>query len=127
MNNRQTSISLVPYDPFKRVPTLSFQDGKITFLPGRGATELATVETQFPPGARLEYRIEKGDMYLKGDHSLGLNRALWVIHPDGTRKLMARDFTLYIHLRKAARNLERVEIPFTVVSFYQAPDGHEVE
>ena len=68
-----------------------------------------------------------GDLYFSGDHSLHLSSALWVIRPDGIRELLAQGYTLYIHPRAAARNLERAGIPFKVVSFYQEPNGHEAE
>jgi len=68
-----------------------------------------------------------GDLYFTGDHSLHLNSSLWVIRPDGSRELLAQGFTIYIHRRAAARNLERAGIPFKVVSFYQEPNGNVVE
>jgi len=120
-------VSLGPYDPFKRVPSLSFQDGKVTFIPGRGSSEFATTQTQFPPGSRIERRSEMGDLYFTGDHSLHLASSLWVIRPDGSKELLAQGFTVYVHRRAAARNLERAGIPFKIVNFYREPNGHIVE
>ena len=120
-------VSLGPYDPFKRVPSLSFQDGKVTCIPGRGSSEFATIQTQFPPGSRIERRSEMGDLYVTGDHSLHLASSLWVIRSDGSKELLAQGFTVYVHRRVAARNLERAGIPFKIVNFYRDPNGHIVE
>jgi hypothetical protein len=106
---------------------LSFQDGEVTFIPGRGSPEFVKVQSQFPSGARLEYRMEMGDLYVTGDHSLHTSSSLWVIRPDRTRELLAHGYTLYIHRRAAAKNLERAGIPFKIVSFYKEPNGNEVE
>jgi hypothetical protein len=127
MSSRPLSVPLGPYDPFKRVPSVSFQDGKVTFAPGRGSPEFAKVQTEFPTGARLEYRQEKGDLYFAGDHSLHLGSSLWVVRPDGSRESLAQGYSLYIHRRVAARNLEFAGVPFKVVSYYQLPNGHVVE
>jgi hypothetical protein len=127
VNTRPTNVLLGPHDPFHLVPTLSLQDGKITFVPGNGAHDLATTQAEFPSGSRLEYRIEKSDMYFEGDHSQSIDRSLWVKHADGSRRLLARGFTLYIHLDKAAKNLQSVGIPFRVLSFYKDRNGQEIE
>jgi len=127
MPRRPTSVPLGPYDPFKLVPSVLFQDGKVTFTPGQGNPEFAKVQTEFPIGARLEYRQEKGDLYFAGDHSLHISSSLWVVRPDGGRESLAQGYSLYIHRRAAARNLERAGVPFKIVSFYQEPNGHVVE
>jgi len=104
------------------------RDGKIKFLPGPGTQgTFDAKEAAFPSGARLEYRVEKGDMYFEGDHSQSLGRTLWVITPDGTRKLLADGFVLYISLTVAARNLRKRGIPFRAVNFYEGKDGVENE
>ena len=127
MTSRPTPIPLGPYDPFRRVPSVSFQDGKVTFTPGRSSAEFAKVQTEFPSGARLEYRQEKGDLYVAGDHGLHLSSSLWVVRPDGSRESLAQGYTLYVHRSAAARNLERAGVPFKVVSFYRESNGHVVE
>jgi len=127
MNSPPVVVPLGPFDPFKRVPSLSFQDGKVTFIPGRGSSEFATTQTQFPAGSRIERRSEMGDLYVTGDHSLHLASSLWVIRPDGSKELLAQGFTVYVHRRVAARNLEHAGIPFKIVNFYREPNGHIVE
>jgi hypothetical protein len=129
MGSSQSSrIALGRYDPWRRTPSLEIQDGKMKFLPGRGTQgQVETTEAAFPPGARVEYRIQKGDMYFKGDHSQALERTLWVIEPEGSRKLLAKGFNLYVHLNAASRNLERHGIPFRIVGFYEGTNGEPVE
>jgi hypothetical protein len=97
------------------------------FLPGEGTYgQFEKTTAAFPSGSRLEYRIQ-GDMYFDGDHSQTLGRALWVIEPDGSRKLLASGFVLYVSLPVAARNLEKCGIPFRVVRFYERKNGEQVE
>jgi hypothetical protein len=84
-------------------------------------------EVAFPPRARLEYRVQKGDMYFDGDHSQSLERSVWVITPDGSENLLARGFILYVSLTVAARNLRKHGISFRAVSFYEGEDGKTVE
>jgi hypothetical protein len=50
-----------------------------------------------------------------------------VIRPDGSRESLAQGYSLYIHRRTAARNLERAGVSFKVVSIYKEPNGHVVE
>jgi len=121
-------ISLGRSDPFRRTPSVQVQNGRVRFLPGPGTQgEFDVKEAAFPAGARLEYRVQKGDMYFDGDHSQALGRTLWVIEPDGSRNLLATGFILYIDLTIAARNLEKRGIPFRAVSFYEGNDGQAVE
>lgn len=120
-------ISLGRWDPYRRPPSVSFGNGKIKFLPGPGAQEFAAKEAAFPAGARLEYRVQMGDMYFDGDHSQSLGRTLWVVEPNGNRTLLADGFVLYINLTVAARNLKKREIPFRAVRFYEGKDKQIVE
>lgn len=121
-------ISLGRWDPYRRTPSVSLRNGKIKFLPGPGAQgEFDVKEAAFPSGARLEYRVQKGDMYFDGDHSQSLGRTLWVIEPDGSRNLLAEGLVLYISLTVAAKNLRKRGIPFRAVSFYEGKDGQVVE
>jgi hypothetical protein len=121
-------ISLGRWDPYRRTPSVSVRNGRIKFLPGSGTQgEFDLKEAAFPAGARLEYRVEKGDMFFDGDHSQSLGRALWVIEPDGSRSLLATGFVLYMSLTVAERNLEKHGIPFRAVSFYKGKDGQIVE
>jgi hypothetical protein len=121
-------ISLGRWDPAERTPSLSLRNGTIKFIPGRGTQgEFDVRETAFPSGARLEYRVQKGDMYFDGDHSQSLGRTLWVIAPDGSKNLLASGFILYMSLAVAARNLKKHRIPFRAVSFYEGKDGQVVE
>jgi hypothetical protein len=122
------AISLGRWDPFRRTPSVSLRNGRIKFLPGSGTKhEFDAREVAFPAGARLEYRVQKGDMYFDGDHSQALGRTLWVIEPDGSRNLLASGFILYVDLTVAARNLEKCGIRFRAVSFYERKDGQAVE
>src|SRR5271168_1291918 len=90
-------ISLGRWDPYRRTPSVSVRSGRIKFLPGPGTQgQFDLKETAFPAGARLEYRVEKGDMLFDGDHSQSLGRSLWVIEPDGSRVLLATGFVLYM-------------------------------
>jgi hypothetical protein len=128
MVNSQSRITLGRYDPYRRTPSLEIQGDKIKFLPGQGTQgEFETTAADFPPGSRVEYRIQKGDMFFEGDHSQALGRTLWVIEPNGSRKLLASGFVLYVSLTVAARNLEKRGIPFRVVSFYEGANGEIVE
>ena len=121
-------ISLGRWDPYRRTPSVSVRNGRIKFLPGPGTQgEFVSKDVAFPAGARLEYRVQKGDMYFDGDHSQALGRTLWVIEPDGSRSLLANGFILYIDLTVAARNLGKRGIPFRAVSFYEGKDGEAVE
>jgi hypothetical protein len=121
-------ISLGRWDPYHRTPSLSLRNGTIKFIPGKGTQgEFDVREAAFPSGARLEYRVQKGDMYFDGDHSQSLGRTLWVIAPDGSRNLLASGFILYMNLRVAARNLAKGGIPFRAVSFYEGKDGQVLE
>ncbi len=121
-------ISLGRWDPYRRTPSVSVQNGKIKFIPGPGTQgEFDVKEASFAAGATLEYRVEKGDMYFDGDHSQSLGRTLWVIEPDGSRTLLATGFVLYMNLAVAVRNLKKNGIPFRAVSFYKGKDGQIVE
>ena len=121
-------ISLGRWDPYRRTPSVSLRNGRIKFLPGPGTQgEFDVKEVAFPTGARLEYRVQKGDMYFDGDHSQALGRTLWVIEPDGSRNLLANGFILYMDLTVAARNLEKRGIRFRAVSFYEGKNGQAVE
>ena len=121
-------ISLGRWDPYRRTPSVSLRNGKIKFLPGPGTQgEFVAKEAAFPAGARLEYRVKKGDMYFDGDHSQSLGRTLWVIAPNGSRTLLADGFVLYISLTGAARNLKKRGIPFRAISFYEGNDRQVVE
>lgn len=124
----QAPISLGRWDLYRRTPSVSVRNGRIKFLPGPGTQGQFNVkEAAFPPGATLEYRVEKGDMFFDGDHSQSLGRTLWVIEPDGSRSLLATGFVLYMSLTVAAGNLEKHGIPFRAVSFYKGKDGQIVE
>jgi hypothetical protein len=121
-------ISLGRWDPYRRTPSVSLRNGRLKFLPGPGSQgQFDVKEVAFPDGARLEYRVQKGDMYFDGDHSQALGRTLWVIEPDGSRNLLASGFVLYMDLTVAARNLEKRGIVFRAVSFYEGKDGQAVE
>ena len=121
-------ISLGRWDPYRRAPSVSLRNGRIKFLPGPGTQgEFDVKEVAFPTGARLEYRVQKGDMYFDADHSQALERTLWVVEPDGSRNLLANGFILYMDLTVAARNLEKRGIPFRAVSFYEGKNGQAVE
>jgi hypothetical protein len=128
MVNSQSRITLGRYDPFRRTPSLEIQDGKIKFVPGQWTQgQFETTLAAFPPGARVEYRVQKGDMYFEGDHSQPLESTLWVIEPIGSKKLLASGFILYVDLTVAARNLEKRGISFRAVGFYEGTNGEEVE
>jgi hypothetical protein len=122
-----------PYAPiclgrWRQSPSLSLRTGKIRFIPGPGThSEFDIREAAFPPGARLEYRVQKGDMYFDGDHSQSLGRTLWVLAPDGSKHLLASGFILYMSLAAAARNLKKRGIPFRAVSYYESKDGQVFE
>jgi hypothetical protein len=121
-------ISLGRWDPYRRTPSVSVQNGRLKFLPGPGTQgQFDVKDVAFPAGARLEYRVQKGDMYFERDHSQALGRTLWVIGPDGSRNLLASGFVLYMDLAVAARNLEKRGIVFRAVSFYEGSDGQAVE
>ena len=121
-------ISLGRWDPYRRTPSVSLRNGRLKFLPGPGSQgQFDAKEVAFPDGARLEYRVQKGDMYFDGDHSQALGRTLWVIEPDGSTNLLASGFVLYMDLTVAARNLEKRGIVFRAVSFYEGKDGEAVE
>jgi hypothetical protein len=121
-------ISLGRSDPFQRTPSLSLRNGRIKFIPGPGTQGQFDVrEAAFPAGARLEYRVQKGDMYFDGDRSQSLARTLWVIAPDGSKDLLASGFILYLSLTAAARNLKKHGIPFRAVSSYENKDGEVME
>jgi len=128
VNLQSPRIPLGRYDPLRRTPSLEIKDGQISFLPGQGAQDQFQITmATFPPGSRVEYRVQRGDMYFEGDHSQALTRTLWVIEPNGSRKLMASGFVIYINLLVAARNLEKAGIPFRAVSFYEGAHGKPVE
>jgi hypothetical protein len=121
-------ISLGRWDPYRRTPSLWLENGTVKFIPGKGTQgEFEAREAAFASGARLEYRVQKGDMYFDGDHSLSLGRTLWVIAPDGSKNLLASGLILYISLPVAVRNLNKRGIPFRAVSFYESKDGQVVE
>ena len=121
-------ISLGRWDPFHRTPSLSFRNGRIEFIPGKGTYgEFDKREAAFPVGSTLEYRVQKGDMYFDGDHGLSLGRTLWLVAPDGSRTLLASGFVLYMSLPIATRNLRERGIPFRAISFYEGKDGQVVE
>src|SRR6266568_5334546 len=102
-------------DAFNRVPFIEFHDGNITFQPGQSMRDTFTAaKAAFPPGARLEYRIETGDMYIDGDRGQALGRSLWVIKPDGTRELLVRGFNIYVDFELANLHLKSAGIPFQV-------------
>ena len=128
VNSQSPRIALGRYDPLRRTPCLEILDGEIKFLPGQGTKDqFETTAATFSPGSRVEYRVERGDKYFAGDHGQVLARTLWVIEPNGSRKLMASGFVIYINLLVAARNLEKVGIPFRAVSFYEGANGKLVE
>ena len=121
-------ISLGRWDPYRRTPSVSLRNGRLKFLPGPGTQgQFEVKEVAFPDGARLEYRVQKGDMYFDRDHSQALERTLWVVEPDGNKNLLASGFVLYMDLKVAARNLEKKGIVFRAVSFYEGKDGQAVE
>lgn len=121
-------IPLGRWDPYRRTPSLSLRNGTIRFVPGKGTQGVFEVrEAAFPSGARLEYRVQKGDMYFDGDHSQSLGRTLWVIAPEGSKNLLVSGFVLYMSLPVAARNLNKRGIPFRAVSFYESKNGRVVE
>jgi hypothetical protein len=121
-------ISLGKWDPYQRTPSLSLRNRTIKFMPGKGTQgEFEVKEVAFPSGARLEYRVQKGDMYFDGDHSQSLGRTLWVVAPDGSKVLLASGFVLYMSLPVALRNLNKHRIPFRAVSFYEGKDGQVIE
>ena len=125
---RPLRIALGRWDPYLRVPSLELRDGKIKFLPGKGAlNQFQTVEADFPSGSRIEYRVQKGDMFFEDDHAQSLERTLSAVEPNGSRKALASGLILYVGLGVAARNLQKIGIPFRAVSFYIGKDGHEVE
>lgn len=127
-DSADTPISLGRWDPYRRTPSLSLRNGRIKFLPGPGSLgQFDVKEAAFPAGARLEYLIQKGDMYFDGDHSQSLGATLWVIEPNGGKSLLASGFVLYMSLTVAARNLKKHEIPFRAVSYYTKKDGQVVE
>src|ERR1700722_20052983 len=122
------TILLGRRDPYRRTPSVWLGDGMIKFLPGPGTQgELLVKKAAFPSGARLEYRVQRGDMYFDGDHSQPLGRTLWVIDPDGSRSLLAPVLVLYMSWAVAARNLQKRGIPFRAVSFYEGKDAQVVE
>jgi hypothetical protein len=128
MVSSQSRIALGRYDPWRRTPSLEIQDGTLKFLPGRGAEDqFEATAAAFPPGSRIEYRIQKGDMYFEGDRSQTLARTLWVVTPDGTRKRLASGSVLYVSLAVASRNLGNLGIPFRVVSVCEGANGDKVE
>ena len=115
-------ISLGRWDPYRRTPSVSLRNGRLKFLPGPGTQgQFEVKEVAFPDGARLEYRVQKGDMYFDRDHSQA------VVEPDGNKNLLASGFVLYMDLKVAARNLEKKGIVFRAVSFYEGKDGQAVE
>lgn len=121
-------ISLGRWAPYRRSPSVLLRNGRLKFLPGPGTQgQFDVKEVAFPHGARLEYRVQNGDMYFDGDHSQVLGRTLWVIEPDGSRNLLASGFVLYMDLTVAARNLEKRGITLRAVSFYEREDGQAVE
>jgi hypothetical protein len=110
------------------VPFISLHDGNITFIPSPNSYDtLAVHSTAFPPGGCLEYRVETGDMYFNGDRGQALGRSLWVIEPNGNKKLLVRDFLLFVNFNLAARNLKGVGIPFQVTRVYDGEKGEHVE
>ncbi len=128
VNSQSSRIALGRYDPFRRTPSVEIKDGQMKFLPGQGAQDqFQTTMATFPPGSRVEYRVQRGDMYFAGDHGQALARTLWVIEPNGSRKLLASGFVIYINPLVAARNLEKVGIPFRAVIFYEGANGEPVE
>jgi hypothetical protein len=128
MVNSHSRIALGRYDPWRRTPSLEIQDGTLEFLPGRGAQDQFQVTSAaFPPGSYVEYQIQKGDMYFEGDRSQTLRKTLSVVAPDGSRKQLASGSVLYVSLSVASRNLEKLGIPFRVVSVYEEPHGEKVE
>lgn len=127
-SSRDASISLGRWDPFHRTPSLLVKNGRVKFIPGTGTYgEFDQREADFPSGARLEYRVQKGDRFFDGDHSQALGRALWVLAPDGSKSLLASGFVLYMSLAVAARNLKEQGIFLRAVSFYEGKDGKVVE
>ncbi len=121
-------FSLGRWDPYQRSPLLSLRNGTIKFIPGKGTQgAFEAKEAAFPSGARLEYRVQKGDMYFDGDHSQSLGRTLWVVAPDGSKNMLASGFILYMSLPVAARNLRKLGILFRAVSFYEGKDGQVIE
>jgi hypothetical protein len=121
-------VALGRYDPWRRTASIEIRDNRIKFVPGKGTYgEFEATESAFPSGTRLEYRVEMGDMFFDGDNSQALGRTLWAVQPNGSRKLLASDFILYINYLVAARNLRKCGIPFRAMRFYKGPDGKEIE
>jgi hypothetical protein len=121
-------IPLGSWDLYRRTPSLLLGNGTIKFIPGKGARGESDVrDAEFPSGSTLEYGVQMGDMFFDGDHSQALGASLWVIAPDGSKKLLASGYNLYMRLSVTARNLKKRGVPFRAVSFYQAKDGQDVE
>jgi hypothetical protein len=104
------------------------RNGTIKFIPGQGTYgEFDERVVAFPPGARLEYRVQRGDRFFEGDHIEAVGSSLWVIAPDGSKNLLASGYSLYMRLVAAARNLKEHGITLRAVSFYKTKDGQIVE
>ena len=120
-------ITLGKWVPHK-APSVEFEGGRVKFIPGEGARdEFQTVAADFPLGSRIEYRVQRGDIYFQGDHAQSLGRTLSVVEPNGRRELLAGGFILYMEVGFAAKNLLKHGIPFRAVSFYKGEGGQEVE
>ncbi len=126
--SQDSTIALGRFDPWRRTPHLEFRDGKVAFLPGEGVRDVfKIVEAPFPPGSRIEYRVERGDHYYTGDHGQAVARTLCVVGPEGKTTPLVTGFVIYVNRGVTARNLKERGIPFQAVTFYKRPNGEEIE
>ncbi len=115
-------------DHWRRVAFLELRDGRAILVPDRRMRSIGykAAEAPFPIGSRLEYHIETGDRYFTGDHAQVLNRTLWAVEPNGTRHQLLES-AVYLNLKTAATNLQRLGIPFSVVKTYDGQEGEHTE
>jgi hypothetical protein len=111
-----------------RTPHLEVRDARIAFVPDRRMCSMGyeKAEAPFPSGARLEYHVETGDLYIDHDRSQVLRRSLWVVEPTG-RSQQLLDSAAYLNVRTAAANLQIAGIPFRIIKVYDGPAGEHTE